>query len=93
MARHEPRVAADRLELAGDYRLRLGFADALFREVGLGPEYWSTTGLEIHPERFRSARIDIERNRLVWSNGFADSGEGSTWPSWRVTGQDRYVTG
>lgn len=63
------------LELAGDYRLRLGFADGLFREVELGSEYWSTTGLEIDPESFRSARIDKEHNRLVWSNGFADSGE------------------
>jgi hypothetical protein len=63
------------LEHAGDYRLRLGFADGLFREVELGPDYWSTTGLEIDPESFRSARIDRLRNRLVWSNGFADSGE------------------
>jgi hypothetical protein len=63
------------LEPACDYRLRLGFADGLFREVELGPEYWSTTGLEIDPESFRSARIDRLRNRLVWSNGFEDSGE------------------
>lgn len=63
------------LELAGDYRLRVGFADGLFREIELGPEYWSTTGLEIDPARFSNVRIDRERNRLVWSNGFADSGE------------------
>ena len=63
------------LESAGDYRLRLGFADGLFREIELGLEYWSTTGLEIDPETFRSARIDKEHNRLVWSTGFADSGE------------------
>jgi hypothetical protein len=63
------------LEPVADYRLRLGFADGLFREVELGLDYWSTTGLEIDPETFRSARIDRVHNRLVWSNGFTDSGE------------------
>jgi hypothetical protein len=63
------------LELAGGYKLRLGFEEGLFREVELGAEYWSTTGLEIDPESFGSVRIDKELNRLVWSNGFSDSGE------------------
>lgn len=62
-------------EPVGSYRLRLGFADGLVREIELGADYWNTTGLEMDPELFDSVRIDRQRNALVWSNGFADSGE------------------
>jgi hypothetical protein len=58
-----------------DFHLRLRFADGLAREIELGEEFWSTTGLAPDAEEFRGVRLDRERNRLVWANGVEVPGE------------------
>jgi hypothetical protein len=62
-------------EVVGDYGLRLRFGDGTDRDVELGQDYWSTTGVSMDPELFRSVCVDPGCNRLVWPNGVQVPGE------------------
>ncbi len=58
------------VEVTGDHRLRLSFADGTVGELDLSSRQWRGIFKPLRdPDYFRQVRVDPELGTIVWPNG------------------------